>query len=294
MAQSKGLKGSRRTFRSSTAVNAPGGLGMRLDTFTAGSVKLLEADQEDQPRLSPLLSEPPPTPTKADLSLNAFAEGTSYIIGPSDDEDAGSEDSAKTLVSPFADPEDSEYMYDEVEPSPPDLVSYWSFSSSSSSSSPSSAASSSSDSDSESEEAEMDFAYDKDPVKILCTDPNGFTSFPSLPPYPDAGETMATFREELLEADKVEAAQELVRAVEEVESEYAGMWSRPLPKWAWLSSSNSFPLYNLGPNDLRHGHSKLRQACSVMGGADTDGKDSTRSGRSNTMQEVAMVGVRFL
>lgn len=291
MAKSRGTSASRLFSGSSTTtMNTPEGLC--LDTSAAGSGMVLEADQNDFPHLSALLSEPPPTPTKADLSLNAFAEGTSFIIGLSDgedenedeneDEDAGSDDSAKTLVSPFADPEDP---YDD-EAEPGDMVSYWSFSSSSSSSSSSSA-----DSDSSSELAELDFQYDKDPVQILCTDPNGFTSFPSLPSYPDTDEMI--FREELLEADKDEA-QELIRAVEEVEIEYAGTWARPLPRWAWLSSSNSFPLYNLGPSDLRHGHSKLRQACSVMDGADTDGRDSTRSSHSKTTQELAMVGMGFV
>lgn len=235
-----------------------------------------------------LLSEPPPTPARADLTIDAFAEGYSLVIGPSDEED-GDDGGAGMLGSPFADPDD-----DVEEEEEEDYISYWSFSSSGSSS----------DSDSDDDDdgigaAEiMEFGqYDGDPVRILCTDPNGLTSFPSLEPYPGdhhgGGGGDAFGGEELGEAaaeaaDKAastgnSATLELLEAVEAVESEYAGggWWrsssssssqgARPLPSWAWLRSSNTFPMYRLGPNDLRHGPSKLRLACSAADDYGGDG-----------------------
>ncbi|ROW12410.1 hypothetical protein VMCG_00659 [Cytospora schulzeri] len=40
------------------------------------------------------------------------------------------------------------------------------------------------------------------------------------------------------------------------------LWN-PLPKWVFIRSSTSLPTYHLGPNDLLHGSSKLRQSTSV-------------------------------
>lgn len=281
MVQTRSMtKGPRRSSRPSILLTTPEGLCLDTTTYS----------------LSPLLSEPPPTPTEEDLTLDTFIEGHSLVIGPSDDED--SNDSS---TSPFADPAD--YYYDE---SPPleDFISYWSVSSSSDSSS---------DSDSDSDDDGMDFRYDQDrAVEILCTDDaSGFTSFPPLP-YPEDdgdgdgdGDGMAAFRSELACAEEARAydskdvtAAELMGAVEAVERDYArGGWSftRPLPRWAYLTSSNSFPVLGLGPNDLRHGHSKLRYASSAAAEEDIgDWESSKLASRNNMTVEVAMGGVTFL
>lgn len=265
--------------------------------------------------LPALLAEPPPTPTQAGLKLGGRTEGYSFVLGPGDDESG-----LAGVKSPFSIPD--EYRVDEEgRGEEEDFISYWSFSSSSDSSSDTSSDSSDSDDDEEDEmlartrDEMMDLRqYDGDPVRILCTDPNGLTSFPSLQAFPgDHGVdgSILEDQEEVDGAGRLDHAAEiaemgktalaggdsgggsvtmdLLEAVEAMGSEYAGegaqeWWrssssssvQRPLPSWAWLRSSNTFPKYRLGPKDLRHGPSKLRLACSA---ADEDGKREVRGER---------------
>jgi hypothetical protein len=44
---------------------------------------------------------------------------------------------------------------------------------------------------------------------------------------------------------------------------YCEPWWKPQPKWAFLRSSTSLPIYHCGPNDLLHGGSSLRYGASV-------------------------------
>lgn len=296
-----------------------------------------EEDQEDSilyPRA--LLAEPPPTPTRESsgerdgwagdgegrgLTLEAFPdEGYSLVIGPSDED--GEHVRGSGLVSPFADPEEEDQEEEEE-----DFISYWSFSSSSSASSSEEEDDDEKDDDEEEEERDDDEEepefprlrrYDSHaPVRIVCTDVDGLTSFPSLPPCAedDDGDDMvysvggrepltapmmmmtppgklyrhrhgtgmsergtAEHQEDVDDKDDQQGpdsvTMELIEAVEAVQSDYqhdAETWAwttcggrgPPRPSWAWLRSSNSFPKYRLGPNDLHHGPSKLRMAWSA-------------------------------
>lgn len=50
-------------------------------------------------------------------------------------------------------------------------------------------------------------------------------------------------------------------AVDDVEEEYGRPWAGAyMPRWKWLESSESLPMYNLGPTDFHHGTSKLKRA----------------------------------
>ncbi|KAJ4392011.1 hypothetical protein N0V93_005631 [Gnomoniopsis smithogilvyi] len=272
--------------------------GRDIDTFAHGLIDMVDesrdVDDEDEDEWDtlippPLLAEPPRTPTKrrpppprpsrpADLDFNTF------ILGPPD--------SDTTLVSPFADPQDTDA--EDAEDAPSSWWSSWS------SSDDASSDSSSSSSDSESDE--MDFQYDKHTAgKTLYAQlTDGFVSFPPLSPDGSDDMAMKSFlddldeddvrdAEELLrdeEEDGNEGADELIRAVARGESEWANAFSRPVPRWLWLKSSNSFPVQRLGPTDLRHGHSKLRQTMSVV---DEVGLDEAAA-----EDEVARTGVLYL
>lgn len=286
--------------------------GLDIDTFAHGLMDIVDEsndaeDEWDTLVPPPLLAEPPKTPTKrrppppprperpaeVDLSLNTF------VLGPPEKVDtSNNSDSDTTLVSPFADPEDVD---GEEEAS----SSWWSAWSSSSSDGTSSDDSSSSDSESE----EMDLLYNKHTTgKTLYAQLiDGFVSFPPLSPddsEDDDGDkkAMKTFldgldeddvrdAEELLRGDDIngndDGTSELIRAVASGESEWANAFSRPVPRWWWLKSSNSFPVFRLGPGDLRHGPSKLRQAVSLVDEASLDGTVEEED-------DVATVGVLYL
>lgn len=69
-----------------------------------------------------------------------------------------------------------------------------------------------------------------------------------------------------------------------------GPWaSSAVPRWAFLRSSNSLPVLNLGPGDFYHGGSALRHEVS----ADDDEDEDEYSGNRGA-SEIAMVGVVHL
>lgn len=229
-------------------------------------------DDEDDDEPRPLVSESPRKltgnriahPPAPHRPASRPAPLDAFVLGPPDD---------TTLISPFADPQHT------VGEEPGSWWSSWSSSSSSSTSSVSS------DSDSDSDETIMSAGpYHYQPLYQpaatgSCKTPDGgFVSFPPL-----LSPEMQTFLAELDPADERDAqellleaewvdeeedgdgGEELMRAVESAESEWAGAFSRPVPQWLWLTSSTSFPLFRAsrGPADLRHGGSKLRMAASV-------------------------------
>lgn len=51
---------------------------------------------------------------------------------------------------------------------------------------------------------------------------------------------------------------------------YCEPWWKPLPKWAFLRSSTSLPIYHCGPDDFLHGRSSLRYGASVDEEADLE------------------------
>lgn len=51
---------------------------------------------------------------------------------------------------------------------------------------------------------------------------------------------------------------------------YCEPWWKPLPKWAFLRSSTSLPIYHCGPDDFLHGRSSLRYGASVDEEADSE------------------------
>lgn len=294
--------------------------GLDLDTFAHGLMDIVDVsssdvdDEWDTLIPPPLVASspkppskrrppPPPRPQRpADLILDTFVLGPPTVPEHFRDNDS---DSDATLVSPFADPEDADGK--ENTPS-----SWWSWSSSDASSDTSSSSSSSSDSETD----DMDFQYARHmAAKTLYTQiTDGFVSFPAL--SPDGSEdddddddkmAMKSFLNELDPEDMRDAEEllrnnddgtdELIQAVASVESDWANAFSRPVPRWLWLKSSNSFPVYRLGPNDLRHGHSKLRQAVSLVddaGGSETGSANSRRSPLDGTVAEVARAGVVYL
>ncbi|KAJ4423958.1 hypothetical protein N0V82_001386 [Gnomoniopsis sp. IMI 355080] len=278
--------------------------GLDIDTFAHDLMDIVDeasdVDEDEWDTLvpPPLLAEPPKTPTKrrppppprpqrtTDLCLNNI-----FILGPPEvaehpvESDSGSD---TTLVSPFADPLDGDAE---------DAPSSWWSSSSDDTLSDSSSSSSSDDSESD----EMDLQYTKHTAgKTLYAQlTDGFVSFPQLSPDGSDDMAMKSFLDDLDEDDVRDAeellredgghegtADELIRAVVRGGSDWANAFSRPVPQWLWLKSSNSFPVYRLRPTDLRHGHSKLRQAMSVM--------DETGSDGSAGEEEVARVGVLYL
>lgn len=291
--------------------------GLDIDTFAHGLMDTVDEsndaeDEWDTLVPPPLLAEPPKTPTKRrpppprpqrpafeDLSFNTF------VLGPLEKvETSHNGDGDTTLGSPFADPEDAGEEEEEEASS-----SWWSAWSSSSDD----ASSDTSSSDSESEE--MDLQYNKHTAgKTLYAQLiDGFVSFPPLSPDDsddddddDDGDKKAikTFLDELDE-DDVRDAEELLRgevikydddddgttglfkAVANSESDWTNAFSRPVPRWWWLKSSNSFPVFRLGPGDLRHGPSKLRQAVSLVDEASLDGSVEEED-------DVATVGVLYL
>lgn len=155
------------------------------------------------------------------------------------EEGESSDDSAETPVPSLEDPDESDYDEGEAR-------SHWS--------------------ESSSEDGYSDYepGYSG---KAIYEEANGdgdsFISFPALDEelmqsaFPDV--EMGNLDEKKAE-DTTSGMEGLVS---EVEAEYSEPWWRPLPRWAWLRSSNTFPLYNLGPRDLRHGPSKLRQTSST-------------------------------
>lgn len=102
------------------------------------------------------------------------------------------------------------------------------------------------------------------------------TSFPALAGNPFAKDTLAVSTKEMGEGqdDGNSAAQH--EGVDAVEQEYGRPWGAAVPRWKWLQSSDSLPMYNLGPTDFRHGTSKLRKASSPDDDDDDDddGDDS--------------------
>lgn len=285
--------------------------GLNIDTFAHGLMDIVdessdvEEDEWDILEPPPLLAEPPKTPTKrrppppppprpqrtADLSLN-----NTFILGPPEVEQhpvKSESDSDTTLVSPFADPQDAD-----AEDAPSSWWSSWSSSDDALSDSDSS-----SSSDSETEEMNLQYTKHTAGKTLYAQLTDGFVSFPPLSPDGSDDMAMKSFlddldeddvrdAEELLREDGNEqggaaaAADELIKAVVRDESDWANAFSRPVPRWLWLKSSNSFPVYRLRPTDLRHGHSKLRQAMSIM--------DETGADGSAGEEEIARAGVLYL
>lgn len=283
--------------------------GLDIDTFAHGLMDIVDESSDGEDEWDalippPLLAEPPKTPTKrrpppprpqrpADLSFNTF------VLGPPEvPEIPLGSDFDTTLVSPFADPQDVE---EEEAPS-----SWWS---SWSSSDDASSDSSSSSDDSESDE--MNFQYEKHTAgKTLYAQlTDGFVSFPPLSPDGSDDMAMKSFLDDLDEEDVRDAEEllkgaegdddmigndgtdELIKAVASGERDWANAFSRPVPRWLWLKASNSLPVYRLGPNDLRHGHSKLRQAMSMM---DEVGSGGIAVEKEEEEEKVARAGVLYL
>ncbi|KUI65675.1 hypothetical protein VM1G_11314 [Cytospora mali] len=72
-----------------------------------------------------------------------------------------------------------------------------------------------------------------------------------------------TFHEEF-DLDGAESEPEVVQhAFEDPSSGYSGPWWKPLPKWAFIRSSTSLPMFHLEPDNLLHGSSKLRYEVAV-------------------------------
>lgn len=275
--------------------------GLDIDTFAHGLMDTVDESSEVEDEWDtlvppPLLAEPPKTPTKrrpapprperpADLSLNTF------VLGPPEDA-THANDSETTLISPFADPQDVD--------GEGATSSRWSWSNSDASS----------DSSSDSESEEMDLQYTKHTAgKTLYAQlTDGFVSFPALSPDGSDDMAMKTFLDELdpddvrdaeellMDVDNDDgAANELIKAVASGESDWSNAFSRPVPRWLWLKSSNSFPVCRLGPTTLRHGHSKLRQAVSLVDEAGSNiGSASSGAPLDGTVEEVTRVGVVYL
>lgn len=272
--------------------------GLDIDTFAHGLMDIVDEandaeDEWDTLVPPPLLAEPPKTPTKrrppppprperpagVDLSLNTF------VLGPPEKlETSYHSDDDTTLVSPFADPEDT-MDGDEEEASSSSWWSAWSSSSSDD------ASSDNSSSDSESEEMDLQYTRHTAGKTLYAQLIDGFVSFPPLSPDDSGDEdqdktAMKSFldgldeddvrdAEDLLRGEDIDddgnGTAELIRAVANGESDWTNAFSRPVPRWWWLKSSNSFPVLRLGPGDLRHGPSKLRQAVSLVDEASLDG-----------------------
>lgn len=158
-----------------------------------------------------------------------------------------SDDSAETLIYPYTDPEESDSEEEGY------ALSRWSESSSSSSSSG---------------DEDSDFG----------TEEGGFSAGAVLMPFPSWGRNIMSISALLSRGDStdeggndklatVEEEDEEERdsnhdgaAVEAVEEEYGRPWGGPIPRWKRLRSSDSLPMYNLGPRDFHHGSSKLKRA----------------------------------
>lgn len=288
--------------------------GLDIDTFAHGLMDIVDEsndaeDEWDTLVAPPLLAEPSKTPTKrrapppppprperpaeVDLSFNTF------VLGPPEKvETSHNSDSDPTLVSPFAAPEDADEGGEEEA-----SASWWSAWSSSSSDD---ASSDSSSSDSESEEMDLQYTRHTAGKTLYAQLIDGFVSFPPLSPDDsddnDDKKAMKTFLDGLDEDDVRDAEElllgedinhgdngtaELIRTVASGESDWTNAFSRPVPRWWWLKSSNSFPVFRLGPGDLRHGPSKLRQAVSLVDEASSDGTVEDE-------EDVATVGVLYL
>ncbi|KAF3770402.1 hypothetical protein M406DRAFT_349196 [Cryphonectria parasitica EP155] len=252
------------------------------------------------PSSKPLIVLTDPEGLSLDTFTNRHGEvvACSYLdaeLGGEEEQDAKT-----TPVSPFADPKDMDYRMMGLQDEPEgeeNMTSYWEFSDSSTSDT------SSDSEEDEDEEDEMDFIYDhEERRKIrLAEISDGLISFPAFDdPHHnkrmgvvghDTNTTITTKAaaaavaaaavasssffadmdpedvrdaEELL-MDEDDDEGDLIDAIEAVEREYANdsSWARPVPQWAWLRASNSFPVFHLGPTDFRHGRSKLRMAVSA-------------------------------
>lgn len=262
----------------------------------------------------PLLTEPPKTPTKrrpppprperpaeVDLSFNTF------VLGPPERVETARNsniDTDATFISPFDDPEDTTDSEGEEEEEEEEVSSSW-WSAWSSSSSDDATSDSSSSSDSESEEMDLQYTKQTAGKTLYAQLIDGFISFPPLSPNDNEDDdedktAMKTFLDGLDEDDVRDAEEllwgedinydndgtaELIRTVASGESDWTNAFSRPVPRWWWLKSSNSFPVYRLGPGDLRHGPSKLRQAVSLVDEASSNEEEE---------EDVARVGVLYL
>lgn len=332
-------------FSRPPSIKLPTPEGLYIDTTAPGTPtrkKKAVRFSEEVEDITALLSEPPPTPTEIFSSpmIATFTDGTSPFTPSSlgdGDEEINSDDSSATLVSPFIDPNlEEEGTTDGFKE---EFISYWAVSSFSSSSSDDSE----SDSDDDMDDLHYynaDTAADHDGIRILCTDPNGLTSFPPLQPCPSGGQYYGDDNEDedevmksptyyehlwgssdemIVDAEVIDVADELQDLVDEVEREYAeGAWrtsfsalspvaeeapepSKPVPQWAWLTDSNSFPVVRPGSTGaFRHGQSKLRQSVSASDGQDKqDEEETARNQRpaqsgSTVTTTVAMVGVSYL
>lgn len=234
-------------------------------------------DDDDDQNSPPLLSEPVKTPTKQHrppppvpkrpATSSVLPSTNTFVLAPlaklSDD---------VILLSPFADPQEDAVALEEP-------ASWWSFSSSSGGDSSDSSSSSNNSYDSDSSDDEASYTLQRYPPQQLGNNKDDLlVSFPALL----SPETQA-FLDQLDPEDMRDAETLLVdevglaRAVESVEDDWADVIEeeeeeevvvdRPLPRWAWLTSSNSFPVFRAskGPRDLKHGSSKLRMVMSVGG-----------------------------
>lgn len=234
------------------------GISSQRSPSSPGSARPAPLDST-KPLLWPGATSPcPASPTSPCYSLGTFEKIAPFrvpTIVVTNEEEAKQHDesdsSAEALVCPYTDPEGPDSEEEGY------ALSRWSESSSSSSSS----SSGDEDSDYGTEEGDvnagavlMSFpSWGQNPMAIsalLCrgdgTDEGG-------------NNKLATVEEED-EQQEEDSSNHDGAVVEAVEEEYGRPWGGPIPRWRRLRSSDSLPMYNLGPRDFRHGSSKLKRA----------------------------------